>query len=179
MFWWISDTEVVGPAVEGVAPGNFEVIEGPDATSREDVYYADRQVLLRPDRPSERHTWNPANHQWELPAILPVVVPQEKDWKGLEEDFRGSAIYAKVYTATIQPDANTIAALIKTQRAASAHTLLLSALTSTKSEADLLFAITELRGAMASITNVGDFTAEQVAFINERLELRGFDLRLE
>lgn len=178
MFFLISNDEIVGTSDTALVqlPEDWQCVEGMDAPP-EMVFFADGEILERPEKPDPSCFWDVEQKVWRSPDPLPIIKTQ--DWKGLEEDFRGSAIYAKVYFAGKYPEANTIAALTKTQGAAQAGNLLTASLTATHSVDDLMFAISEVRSALTSINSIGDFTAEQMAFINERLIVRGFDFQLD
>jgi len=117
--------------------------------------------------PSPQHRWN--GEAWELEP--------RPDWEGLMNDIRGTEVYAKVYTAANDPEANTIAALKKTIQANTAFTLLQDTFKSQNLQ-DLQFAITTLRALMADISTVGDFTTEQLQWINQKLSDRGFPIQL-
>ena len=165
--------QIMGTTNDPNATAGFLAVSGPDAPV-ENVYFDGEAIQFKPPRPTGNFTWQ--GDQWvEIPSLgFPAVA----DWKGLEADFRGSVIYARIYQVASQPSEATIEALIQTQRAATAHSLLLSALSSTRSEADLAFAIAELRTVMAQHP-MGDLTTEDVAFINSKLEQRHLTLRLE
>lgn len=107
------------------------------------------------DRPSLDHVWRDGDWRLELTP----------DWEGLINDLRGTEVFSRVYGAA----ASTI-------EANTAYTLLMDTLTKTHNLTDLEFAIGALRQAMTG--TVGDFTPEQIVWINGKLSDRGFVLRL-
>lgn len=175
-FYLVANGQIMGDSSTQVdaLPDGWQCIEGPELA---DPYFDGEAIQPKPAQPSQQHRWNLETHQWELPAMpTPVIV---EDWKGLENDLRGSDVYAKLYTAITQPETNTIAALTKMMRANAAYTLLMTTITTTHALPDFYFAITELRTVLGTISTIGDFSSEQIAFINQKLEDRGFSLRLD
>lgn len=161
MDWWISDGEIIGPAIAGINPSNFEIVAGPEAASRDQVYYNLGQIFIKPDRPSDRHIW--LQNEWQL---LTTQSPSAIDWVGMLNSLRGSTIFGKIYQASTED-----------LRVNTAYTLLTSTLVSTHNLEDFEWAIEELRTGMLN-TSIGDFTSDDVNWINSQLESYGFTIVL-
>lgn len=134
------------------------------------VYTGDRISLADPeisDRPSPAHIWD--GEQWQIQL--------KPDWVGLMGSLRGSAVYTKIWVAARESEANTVAALKKTVKANTALTLLQDSFKS-ESLQDLEFAIATLREDLSAISTAGDFSAEELAWINRLLETYQFPFRL-
>lgn len=128
------------------------------------VAFEDPEILERPS----------PNHQWVNGAWVSVVA---QNWEGLMISLRGTPIYAKLYVASTQPDSDTVAALTKTIQANTALTLLQDSI-KFQSLTDMEFAIAQLRSVLAS-TTLGDFSPEEIDWINTQLSSNGFPLQLE
>ncbi|PZV16126.1 MAG: hypothetical protein DCF22_06015 [Leptolyngbya sp.] len=120
-----------------------------------------------PDKPSPQHVWDGSEWQYQL----------KPNWAGLMDSLRGSAVYAKIWTAAREPEASTVAALKKTVKANTALTLLQDSFKS-ESMDDLQFAIATLREDLSAIASVGDFTSKELIWINSLLETHQFPFRL-
>lgn len=117
--------------------------------------------------PSSQHTWDGSG--W--------IVDLKPDWVALTNDFAGSAVFAKIWVAADGTDATTIAALKKAMNAGKAFALIQTSL-QTQRLPDLEFAIASLRQNLSEIASIGDFTAEELDWINGLLETHQFPFRL-
>jgi hypothetical protein len=182
MLFLIYDGQLSGTTIATDSlPEGFEAVEGPDLPL-ERVYWDGSQVQAKPTQPSSLHYWDGVSHQWQLPepVSLAIATPSSpEDWDGLTNALRNTAVFAKVYGAATQPEASTIAALTKTLKANTAYTLLMDTLSKTHHSGDLQFAIAQLREVMATIAAIGDFTPEELAWLNQHLKSNGFEIRLE
>lgn len=125
---------------------------------------ADDEIEEKPPQPSERHYWD--DGAW---AQLPENdFTPANNWPQLEALLMESAPWDRVYQASG-----------RTIKSSAAFTLLLNTITVSRRLPTLEFAIGEMRSAMAGLTGIGDFTAEEIAEINGYLEAAKFDLRLE
>lgn len=162
--WWISSGEVVGPAILGIGvPDNFEEVEGPEARDRDLLYVDGQTIKLKPERPSPSHVWSVTQKTWieqSLPAPGLAI-----DWTGFLAALRNTPVFARIYSASTQ-----------SLRANSAYTLLTSTLTTTHNLDDFQWAIAELREGMT--TSTGDFSNEEIEWINQKLDLFGFDFEV-
>ena len=178
MHYFISESgEIVGttddPTVE---LAGHTVHDGPDAPP-DALYFDGEKVAFKPDRPGENCFWSVPDRAWVCPEPPAEIVVT--DWDGLVNSLRGTAVFAKIYVAATQPETNTIAALTKTLKANTGYTLLMDTLTKTHNLQDLQFALGQLRAALGSISTVGDFTADEIAWINERLVAHHFPIQLD
>ncbi len=137
---------------------------GPDAPI-EDLYWDGETIILKPPKPSDEHHWDSETNTWIAP--VPIVIPQYLDWDKLITLLDSSPEWGRVY-----------AAAEKTLKANTAFTTLLTTLTNLRKLETLEFAIAKLREAMIGISGIGDFTAEEIASINQKLAECGFDLQL-
>ncbi len=163
MDWWVDSAsgEVVGVAIEGINPGNFEIVQGPEAASRDEVYFAEGQIQRKPERPSDRHSW--INNEWQLPPNPPIT---ERDWDGLFKALQNSSVFGKIYASATE-----------NLRSNAAYTLLFSTLTTTHNYEKFVWAIAELREGM-KLASTGDFSQVDIDWINSVFSECGFDLQL-
>ncbi len=89
------------------------------------------------------------------------------NWKALENSLRQSEVWAKAFGAST-----------RTLKAQAAFSLLYGTLTVTHNLDDLRFSIMLLREAMSSIAGLGDFTSEEISFINAVLNNNNIALEL-
>ncbi len=120
------------------------------------------------DHPSPQHVWN--GSEW--------IVKLTPDWTGLTNSLAGSAVFAKIWVAAEGADATTIAALKKAMNVGKAFSLIQASLQNQRIE-DLWFAIASLRENLSTIPVVGDFSAEELGWLNSLLETHQFPFRLE
>lgn len=161
-YFFLQNGQIVGTTDDpNIAIAGFEIAEGVDLPV-EQLYWNGSEICPKPERPSPLHVWE------RLEWILPFVATLEREnWDGLVSSLRGTAVWAKVYTAAS-----------RTLKANVSWTLLYGTLTRTHNLQDLQFAIAEIREAMAGISAIGDFTSEEIEQINQILMLNGFELEL-
>lgn len=164
----IFDNQIAGIAPDDQdalnLPSGFTIAEYDGNFPIESLYFSDGEVQVIPTSPPD------GNHQWsgsewvEIPPItLTFITQYGPNWSGLLSDLRGSEVWEKSFIAA----STSIAAN-------AAWTLLCSTLTGTNRHLpDLMFSIGALRAAMIN-SEVGDFTADQVATINTIMVDRGF-----
>lgn len=164
MYFLIQHGQIAGTIDDPTAkiPG-FKIVEGIDLPA-EQLYWDGAKIQERPERPSSLHYWQ--DNQWVM--VESVIAQNASNWAGLVEGLRGTAAWAKTFSAAG-----------RTLRANAAWTMLYGTLTTTHNLADLQFAVTEMRDAMIGISTIGDFAPEELTEINELLESNGFELRLE
>ncbi|MGG6295311.1 hypothetical protein ACQ4M4_13050 [Leptolyngbya sp. AN02str] len=89
----------------------------------------------------------------------------EKNWDGIENDLRGSAVFSRIYSAAyISPGVGVNLYVI------------LNGLRAQNLE-DLVFGFSQARLAMSE-TAVGDFDSDQLQWLRDRLAANGFDVNL-
>lgn len=163
----IAEESIVGTCEEideSRLPSGFKILEFPEETPIENLYYSEGKIFKKPEKPSEDHFWS--NTHWGLLRNRNLVSSMiGSDWDGLLGDLRGSDIWRRSFEAA----STSIAAN-------AAWTLLQSTLVSTRHPDDFKFAIEALRQAMRAST--GDFTKSQVVDLNEILSKRNFDLEI-
>ncbi len=164
MFFLIQNGAIAGTSAEFTdnLPEGFSLIEGPDLPLSE-VYWNGQSVVTKPPQPSPEHYWNGATNTWVAPSPLTPF----QDWDKLISFLDSSPEWGRAYGAAE-----------KTIKANTAFTLLLTTLTSLRKIETLEFALNKLREAMSGISGIGDFTTEEIASIDGKLEAAGFDLRL-
>ena len=164
MYYLIFDNQIAGTA-ESVdsLPIDFIALQGPDEDIN-NLYYDGESIQIKPPRPSPSHFWDNALENWILPIIPENSVP---NWDKLILLLDNSPEWGRVY-----------AAAEKTLKANTAFTTLLTTLTNLRKVETLEFALAKLREAMSAISGIGDFTAEEIASINQKLTDCGFDLQL-
>jgi len=101
--------------------------------------------------------------------------PLEPNWVGLYAALKSSPVYAKLFVASREPEANTNTALQKTVRVGAALTLIMSAI-SNKDLETLEFAIDTARLDLIAIA--GDLTTDELEWINDQFQANEFALRL-
>lgn len=160
MFYLISENQIIGTAntSEGLPGDWIEADLGPDSSV---LYLESGEIKRKPDRPSDRHYWEPETLQWAL-AIATLESPPQTDWDGFVSDLRGSEIWVKTFQAACT-----------SIPANAAWTLIQNTLTSTRHPEDLEFAIATIRSVMSP-----DFTEEDIATLNKILKDRGFSIVL-
>ncbi|RCJ20116.1 hypothetical protein A6S26_05190 [Nostoc sp. ATCC 43529] len=166
MFFFIQGDAIAGMsnAFTDQLPTGFTLVEGPDLPLNL-IYWNGRKILPKPQQPSPEYYWDSAINEWVAPD--PPTPSQIQDWDKLISLLDSSPEWGKAY-----------AAAEKTLKANTAFTTLLTTLTSLRKTETLEFAIARLREAMSNISGIGDFTAEEIASIDGKLEAAGFDLRL-
>ncbi|MCC5644812.1 hypothetical protein LC607_18075 [Nostoc sp. CHAB 5824] len=170
MFFWIQDNQIVGTALSWIEPDScpqdFLLVEGTDLPI-EQMYWDRETILVKPPQPSNEHYWSNKTNAWEVPPTIAVPEVRFQDWDRLISLLDSSPEWGRVYTAAE-----------RTLKANTAFTTLLSTLTNFRKIETLEFAIAKLREAMIGISGVGDFTAEEIASINQKLADCGFELQL-
>jgi len=101
--------------------------------------------------------------------------PLEPNWVGLYAALKSSPVYAKLFVASREPEANTNAALQNTMRVGTALTLIMSGI-SNKDLETLEFAIDTARLDLIAID--GDLTTDELQWINDQFQANDFALRL-
>lgn len=147
-------------------PEGYSAHPGPDAPI-EEVYWDGADVILKPEKPSAIAFWNIETLSWTEPEAFVIPNLQSLDWDKLIAALDSSPEWERAYTASE-----------RTLKANTAFTTLMSALTSIRKVETLQFALSKLREAMSGISGLGDFTPEEIASINQKLEAAGFELRL-
>ncbi|MBW4670423.1 MAG: hypothetical protein KME60_24160 [Cyanomargarita calcarea GSE-NOS-MK-12-04C] len=170
MIFFICNDEIAGitdSCLEAGLPSGYKCIEGPNLLVHE-VYWDGENVLPRPEQPSNEHYWDSTTNAWEAtkPAVVPLI-NLEENWDKLISLLQSSPEWAHAYTAAE-----------RTLKANTAFTTLLSSLTTLRKVETLQFALAKLREAMSSISGLGDFSAEEIASINQKLTDSGFDFQL-
>lgn len=163
MLYYVSENQVVGANADpNSIPNGWTVAEGADDLSPEQCYFDGEMVRQKPDRPSPEHFWSEQEKAWVAPVIPePTIV---LNWTGLVAGLRGSMVWGKVFEAST-----------RTLKAQSAFTLLYGTLTAVHNLDDLRLAIALIREAMRGIGAIGDFTADELAWIGDRLEECNFN----
>lgn len=166
MRFLISDNQIVSahPTGDLGEPAGMFWVDGPDL-QLDQVYWDGVSVQPRPTSPEPSAYWNPSLNQWILPQSQAVI--EVNNWDKLLKKLRSTPIWAKTYEAST-----------KTIKANSAFTVLYGTLTSAHDEADLVWSFAQMREAMAGIAAIGDYTAEEIAQINQWLSDSGFELQL-
>lgn len=161
----VQDGQICGTAkdLSGV-PSNMQAIEYSGEHSIESLYVNDGQLQLKPARPSETSVWQGSQWREPTPFVVPTFGP---DWQGLFQALHHTPMWERAYEASG-----------RTLKANRAFTLLLNTLTVSRSLDVLVFAIADLRDAMAGISAIGDFSAEELGQIDQMLATHGFDLRV-
>jgi hypothetical protein len=165
MFFLIKDGAVAGTSAEltDKLPEGFFLVEGTDSPLG--VYWDGENILAKPQQPSPSHYWDAINNEWVLPFIPPVFVAE--DWDKLTSLLDNSPEWGRAYSAAE-----------RTLKANTAFTTLLTTLTTLRKIETLQFVIAKLREAMSAISGLGDFSAEEIASINQKLTECGFELQL-
>ena len=159
-YWIIKDNKIIGKSDSDntTLPTEFTLVLATVEGERENFYVLNGEVVQKPPKPSDTAIWNETD--WIEP---PVYIPKFLDWNHLESNLTGSSAWAKAYAASEL-----------TLKANSAFTTLLAILTSTRQTVRLIWAIAKLREAMLSIPEIGDFTKEEIASINNKLKAANF-----
>lgn len=150
------------PLPETAIPTGFLQVETAFSLPIAQLYWDGETVLVKPDRPSPNHYWDETTKEWIAPFVPePTIAP---NWLGLVAALRNSAIWAKVFDAAS-----------RTLKAQNAFTLLYGTLITVHNLDDLRLAIYLVREAMRGISAIGDFSADELAWIGDRLSENGFN----
>lgn len=160
------ENEVIGTTDRAEdLPNGIRSIESDLDLSPDQVYVtAEGEIAAKPASPGDGYRW--IEGDWAAP--LENDFTPANNWPKLEALLMESAPWDRVYQASG-----------RTIKSSAAFTLLLNTITVSRRLQTLEFAIGEMRSAMAGLTGIGDFTAEEIAEINGYLEAAKFDLRLE
>lgn len=163
----IYENEIAGIAnQETQLPSGYSAIEGPN-DELENLYFDGFQIQLKPPKPSVAHYWDNELLKWVSPNQGAIPPSNSPNWEKLILLLENSPEWAKAYAASE-----------KTLKANTAFTTLLTTFANLRKVENLIFAIAKLREAMAGISGIGDFTAEEINSINQKLAESGFDLQL-
>ncbi len=150
--WWIVDDQVVSRASESGKPGNFSEVEGIDLPIEEVAYDPKKKKVIR--RPPEIVE----------PVPIMEVVEITNNWDVLLGLLAGSPEWDRSYRASkVTPGANT------------AFTCLLSTITSLRQVSQLVFFLLDLRGEIAQIKEIGDFSPQELLGLRSKLDGAKFD----
>ena len=139
----IFDGQIAGQSTTSKnLPDGFTAIEYTGTEPIENLWFDGENIQTKPPQPSDRHYW--AGSEWaEVPEN---VVPVHEDWAGLVADLRECGLLAKVY-----------AAAKKTNKAGTAWTMFMTALTSPLMVVeDLAFAIADYRAMTSDVLDADD-----------------------
>lgn len=146
-------------------PHRFRLFEGPDLPP-EFVYWDGTKIVQKPQQPANSN-WDNTSNTWVANSITPTTPPPAtgitNDWEALYKALLGSAEWTKAQQAAAA-----------TLKANVAYTNLNSVVTVLKQLDMFVGAIGKMREAMASIANVGDFTAAEITAFNKKLKDAGF-----
>lgn len=145
-------------------PSQFMVFESELNLHIESVYFDGKDIIPKPPKP-QGATWDSNNNNWVVFPLKKVIVYQ--DWDKLISLLQNSPEWGRAYTASE-----------RTLKANTAFTTLLTTLTTLKKTETLEFALAKLRESMSAISGLGDFSAEEIASINQKLIECGFELQL-
>jgi hypothetical protein len=164
MRYYILQDQIAGQAVDQDPthiPPDFKIVEGPDEPI-DSLYWDGINIVRRPNKPSNAAWWDPNQNQWVEPPE-PVQISSIVNWEKLNISLTSSPEWQKAYRSSEE-----------NLKANSAFTSLLAILTSTRQTDRLVWAIGKLREAMVSIPEIGDFTKEEIASINNKLIAANF-----
>ncbi|MBW4677769.1 MAG: hypothetical protein KME52_28375 [Desmonostoc geniculatum HA4340-LM1] len=146
-------------------PSQYQAIESELNLPVELVYWDGQIISPKPTKPEARAIWDNEQLEWIVPP--PRQMPSTPDWGKLIALLDSSPEWGRAYAASE-----------KTLKANTAFTAMLTTLTNFRKTETLEFALAKLREAMTGISGVGDFTAEEIVSINQKLTDCGFELQL-
>lgn len=168
MFYLINNGQIVGSADSADnLPKDFFAVEYEESELSQ-IYWDGEAIQLRPSKPSGEFFWSNQSNSWEAIASRINSTRTTEDWGLLTNLLQSSQPWIKAYAASE-----------RTLKANTAYTTLLMTLLNVRQVDTLEWSIARLREAMEGISNLGDFSIDEIIDINGKLQQSNFTLRLE
>lgn len=152
MFYIIQDKEIKFIIEQGDATQYENIEEYTVLEGEPNCYYDGIKLIPIPPQPGENYRW--VDNKW-IEVVVTDFTPTIADFEGFLESLRGTDVWNKIkYVCTKSLTLNM------------AGTILIAALTATKSIVGTEEALRDLRMAMKLSTQVSDFTNAEIDTIN-------------